>query len=48
MKMSDALIACGEAILSEKNYREWFYKFRNGEDEERSVYLDAQLETFLE
>ena len=47
--------AYGEAALSERNGREWFQKFKNGEfdveDKERSgrlkVYEDAELEALL-
>ena len=46
----------GEAALSERSYREWFQKFKNGkfdmEDKERSgrpkVYEDAELEALLD
>ena len=44
------------AALSERSYREWFQKFKNGEfdveDKERSgrpkVYEDAELEALLD
>ncbi|EGI69065.1 Mariner Mos1 transposase, partial [Acromyrmex echinatior] len=47
--------AYGEAALSEKSYREWFQKIKNGEfdveDKERSgrpkMYKDAELEALL-
>ena len=46
----------GEAALSERNCREWFQRFKNGEfdidDKERSVrlkvYEDEELETLLD
>ena len=46
----------GEAALSERSYREWFQKFKNGEfdieDKGRSgtpkVYEDAELEALLD
>jgi len=48
--------AYNDAALSEKNCREWFQKFKNGEfdveDKERSgrlkVYEDAELEALLD
>jgi len=48
--------AYGDAALSERNCREWFQKFKNGEfdveDKERSekpkVYEDAELEALLD
>ena len=48
--------AYGEAAFSERSYREWFQKFKNGEfdieDKERSrrsnVYKDAELEALLD
>jgi len=48
--------AYGDAALSERSYREWFQKFKNGEfdveDKERSgrpkVYGDAELEALLD
>ncbi|EGI65278.1 Mariner Mos1 transposase [Acromyrmex echinatior] len=47
--------AYGKATLSERSFREWFQKFKNGEfdveDKECSgrpkVYEDAELETLL-
>ena len=46
----------GEAALSERSWREWFQKFKNGEfdteDKERNgrpkVYKDAELEALLD
>ena len=46
----------GEAASSERRYREWFQKFKNGEfnieDKERSgrpkVYEDAEFEALLD
>jgi len=48
--------AHSDATLSERNCREWFQKFKNGEfdveDKERSgrpkVYKDAELEALLD
>jgi len=45
--------AYGDAALSERSYREWFQKFKNGEfdveDKERSGrYEDAKLEALLD
>ncbi|GBP86621.1 Mariner Mos1 transposase [Eumeta japonica] len=48
------LEAYNEAALSERTYREWFEKFKNGDfdvedkDERPKIYEDAELEELLE